>query len=202
MSMPRKSVIAHRDELIKNPTMRRPHVVILGAGASVAACPDGDTNGRELPTMDTLVEIVDLASVLRECGIDHKGQNFEVVYGSLQSDLSRSEVVREIESRVLRYFSNLELPTHPTVYDHLLLSLPGKDAVFTFDWDPFLFDAWGRNRRFALPEIFFLHGNVRIGYCPDHPHEWGSMGIQCSRCGTAFIPSKLLYQHHQQELRD
>jgi len=34
-----------------------PHVFILGAGASVAACPDGDRNGRRLPVMANFVEV-------------------------------------------------------------------------------------------------------------------------------------------------
>jgi len=50
-----------------------------------------------------------------------------------------------------------------------LLSLRKKDAVCTFNWDPFLYDAWIRNRHLDLPEIFFLHGNVRCGHCPTHP---------------------------------
>jgi hypothetical protein len=50
--MDTKSAIATRDELIRNPGMRRPHVVILGSGASRATGPDGDLNGRRLPTME------------------------------------------------------------------------------------------------------------------------------------------------------
>jgi hypothetical protein len=42
---------------------------------------------------------------------------------------------------VREYFAQLELPVEPTIYDALLLSLRDKDAVFTFNWDPFLFQA-------------------------------------------------------------
>jgi hypothetical protein len=38
----------------KSPFAGRPHVVILGAGASVAAFPGGDRYGRLLPVMDNL----------------------------------------------------------------------------------------------------------------------------------------------------
>lgn len=31
--------------------MQKPHVVVLGAGASRATCPDGDKNGRKIPLM-------------------------------------------------------------------------------------------------------------------------------------------------------
>ena len=59
--MDTESLIATRDELIRNPEMHRPHVVFLGAGASVAACPQGDKNGRHLPTMENFVDIIGLA---------------------------------------------------------------------------------------------------------------------------------------------
>ncbi|MFW6223076.1 MAG: hypothetical protein ACOC3T_05645 [Bacteroidota bacterium] len=36
----------------------RPHVVILGAGASAAAFPQGDANGKKLPVMNDLADIV------------------------------------------------------------------------------------------------------------------------------------------------
>jgi hypothetical protein len=188
-----QSPIATRDELIRNPQMQRPHVVILGAGASVAACPDGDKNGRRLPTMENFVKLLKLAPLLAKHRITNACDNFEDLYNSLHSDLSHAGLARKIENAVQNYFSSLELPAHPTVYDHLLLSLRRKDAVFTFNWDSFLFDAWVRNQRFGLPEIFFLHGNVRAAYCPSHPTRWGAQWINCPECRTSFVPTKLLY---------
>ena len=82
--------------------------------------------------------------------------------------------MKEIEKRIDAYFSSLRIPREATKYDFLLLSLREKDAIFTFNWDPFLFDAYKRNAHIAsLPEIFFLHGNVRIGICPNHTKAWG-----------------------------
>jgi hypothetical protein len=190
--MDTESSIATRDELIRNPEMQRPHVVILGAGASVAACPEGDRNGRRLPTMDNFIEILGLRPLLEKYGCDPQG-NFEVQYSSLCSDKSKLSFMRKIETAVQEYFSSLELPDYPTEYDYLLLSLRRKDAVFTFNWDPFLFDAWVRNRRFGLPRIFFLHGNVRAAYCPSHPTKWGAPWAHCPECRTRLAPSKLLY---------
>ena len=37
------------EELIKDIRAGKPHVVILGAGASAAAFPNGDKNGNKLP---------------------------------------------------------------------------------------------------------------------------------------------------------
>jgi hypothetical protein len=184
---------ASRDELIRNPAILRPHVVILGAGASVAACPNGDKNGRRLPTMDNFVETLGLNSLLAKNGIASSNENFETLYSSLHSNPFQSKLRDKIEAEVYRYFSSLELPDHPTIYDHLLLSLRKKDAVFTFNWDPFFFDAWVRNQRFGLPQIFFLHGNVRAANCPSHPKIWGAPWGHCPECRARFVPTKLLY---------
>ena len=42
-----------------------PHVVILGAGASVAAFPKGERNGKQLPLMNDLTRIVGLEPLLK-----------------------------------------------------------------------------------------------------------------------------------------
>ena len=39
--------------------IERPHVVILGAGCSKAAAPQGDANGVNLPVMDDFLEVID-----------------------------------------------------------------------------------------------------------------------------------------------
>lgn len=185
--------IASRDELIRNPTMGLPHVVFLGAGASVASCPSGDVNGRLLPTMDNFVEVVGLADLLSAHKIECGNKNFEDLYSALYGDSSRSALIGEIESRVKEYFSSLKLPGEPTIYDHLLLSLRPKDAIFTFNWDPFLFDAYCRNQNFNLPKIFFLHGNVRVAHCPTHIENWGPLRGVCPTCQAHFSPTSLLY---------
>ena len=41
-----------KSQLIDKPENWGRHIVILGAGASVAAFPHGDVNGKKLPTMD------------------------------------------------------------------------------------------------------------------------------------------------------
>jgi len=44
------------EELIQDTRAGKPRVVILGAGASLAAFPDGDKNGKKLPLMCDFVE--------------------------------------------------------------------------------------------------------------------------------------------------
>ena len=44
------------EDEIKDVKFGRPHVVILGAGASLAAFPNGDANGIRLPLMLDFIE--------------------------------------------------------------------------------------------------------------------------------------------------
>jgi hypothetical protein len=57
------------EELVRNPAVQRPHVVILGAGASVASCPAGDKNGRRLPTMDNFVNLLGFVIYSQKMGL-------------------------------------------------------------------------------------------------------------------------------------
>ncbi len=172
--------------------MRR-HIVILGAGASIAAFPDGDANGKRLPTMDNLIEMLGLEPVLERGGVKNRRRNFEDIYSELYENDPGSPFLKEIEEIVYTYFDSLKLPESPTVYDHLLMSLRPKDIVATFNWDPFLFDAWNRNKdKVPAPEIIHLHGNVRLAYCPEHP-VYGEHGMYCPECDRELIPSRLLY---------
>jgi|LSQX01.2.fsa_nt_gb hypothetical protein len=173
-----------------------PHVVILGAGASLAAFSNGDRNGRRLPLMKNIVEVIGLQDEVS--GIYHDLHNdFEALYSRLYSDDPKAEVARKIEQRIEDYFSKLELPKHATLYDFLLLSLREKDAVFTFNWDPFLFDAYKRLKDVApLPAIYHLHGNVRVGVCGNCGRS-GERGQPCSACGNTLNPTRLLYPVEQ-----
>ena len=149
-------MLMKKSQLITRPSKRRPHVVILGAGASVAAFPSGDANGKKLPTMDNFVEILDLEPILKRSGIEYENCNFEDIYSRLYESDSKSPLLKEVEEIVYNYFSSLQLPDIPTLYDHILLSLRPKDIVATFNWDPFLFDAWNRNKDSVLFLILFI----------------------------------------------
>lgn len=119
-----------------------PHVVILGAGASLAACPKGDRNGRRLPLMANLIETLALGERLRQAGVNfHDTSNFEEIYQRISLDSTNDALRLEIEQRLQNYFSALDIPDEITVYDELLLSLRGKDLVASFNWDPLLLQA-------------------------------------------------------------
>ena len=173
--------------------MGRPHVVILGAGASLAACPHGDQQGRPLPLMANFIELLDLAPLLDKGGLPYAGRNFEDVYSELFARDQYLAVREELETAIYQYFSSLQLPDTPTLYDHLVLSLRDKDVIATFNWDPFLVQAFRRNCKHGkLPRLLFLHGNVRIGYC-ERDNVLGLKGNPCSKCGNLLAASRLLY---------
>ncbi len=168
----------------------RPHVVILGAGASLASFPNGDKNGKKLPLMNDLIEVANLNEVL---GNEYLGQNIEEVFTTLSQDKSKIEILQEVEKRIFNYFEDFELPDKPTIYDHLVLSLRGKDLIASFNWDPFLFKAAQRNCHVGeMPKIVFLHGNVAIGYCTTCP-RFGEKNSVCSMCRKHYVDSDLLY---------
>ena len=174
--------------------MERPHVVLLGAGASRAAFPNGDANGRRLPLMIDFADIVPVGRTLERAGIEYVSRNFEDVYFELSADERFATLRAELETVIFDYFAALELPAHPTLYDHLVLSLQPKDIIATFNWDPFLLQAVRRNLHVIKkpPAVLFLHGNVLAGYCAtDGVH--GVAGYSCRKCGESFQSVPLLY---------
>lgn len=186
---------------MKQVEVSRPHVVILGAGASLAVLPNGDCTGRKLPLMDNLVAELGLETLVARSGMDFGSNNFEAIYSKLFEDDIQIALREQIESLVYGYFSALQLPNHPTIYDHLLLSLREKDVVATFNWDPLLIQAYRRNGLkggFKLPRLLFLHGNVAVGHC-EQDHVVGTVGTACSRCGQPFSPTRLLYPIAQKD---
>jgi hypothetical protein len=167
-----------------------PHVVILGAGASVAACPQGDASGKKLPVMKNFLDVIDLGDIP---DIEHR-DDFEAVYSKLVGNPQHAERCKTIEGAIYDYFATLRLPPTPTIYDYLILSLRPKDVIATFNWDPFLLQALRRCYRQGdrAPTLLFLHGNVLVGFCSEHKCV-GATDATCSVCKKPFTPSRLLY---------
>ena len=179
--------------LKQNPRNCKPHVVILGAGASIQAFPNGDRNGLRLPVMDNLLNVIEISNEISNIDLS---ENFEKIYSKLFSNQDSKTNLKIIEDKIHNYFSKMRLPECPTLYDHLLLSLRNNDLVVTFNWDPLLFDAWERlTYRISseyLPSIAFLHGNVRLGYCLKDK-IFGRNGRFCSECDVELQPTPLLF---------
>lgn len=172
-----------------------PHVVLLGAGASIAAYLDWGKKGARLPSMQDLLDVLSLRVVIKDAGYSTTNLNFEAFYDELCSSGANESLKAIIESRVYEFFGSLALPNEPTIYDHLILSLRKKDIIATFNWDPFLVEAYMRNEVVTekhRPRIAFLHGNVKIGTCYSC-NVAGVNGRRCPRCKEVLAPSKLLY---------
>ena len=178
---------------IKSNINHAPHVVILGAGSSLAAFPDGDGNGFQLPLMDNLIKVVGLGQILEKYSIDADIADFEEFYDELITKTKNQDLLQEIERTIRNYFCQLELVDKATLYDYLLLSLREKDLIATFNWDPFLAKAYQRNVVIRkLPKIVFLHGNVEIGVCETHK-RMGFASEMCPECNSQLRPSRLLF---------
>ncbi len=184
-------------EQINNISCQRPHLVILGAGATRATLPNGDKNGKTLPLMNDLIEILDLSKLITDC-TSEVPNNFEVFYSSIHKE--KSDLSKQIERKIYEYFSSVQIPDKPTIYDYLIFCLREKDVIATFNWDPILDQALERSatyfknkcREFRLPQILHLHGNVSIGYCIDCQTK-GSIMTLCHKCNKPRRKSQLLY---------
>lgn len=179
--------------LMKN----RPHVVILGAGASCAAIPNGDKFGKKISAMSGFIEKLGLSDILSEVEIITKSDNLEDIYMELdersKTDDKYSQVKDKLEKKIRAYMLDFKLPDNPTIYDYLVMGLTSKDLIATFNWDPFLVQAIGRTLRYTdnVPQVAFLHGNVAVGYCKED-NIMGNVGQLC-RCGKLLEPMKLLF---------
>ncbi len=171
----------------------RSHVVILGAGASRACCPNGDANGKQLPVFADLAAHLDLTEGLLEAGLPV--DNFEDAYSQAAQNPSYRQLAMDMEAAVQSYFGDLRLPAGPTIYDYLLRSLRPQDIVATFNWDPLLEQALQRfpaKHQEELPCHAYLHGSVALNQCNSCARLF-SWTDTCPRCGEASSPQPLLY---------
>lgn len=185
---------ATREDEVQGPRRTRPHVVLLGAGASKAALPNGDRNGRDLPLLRNIAVDLDLQAQFPADLRELAATDFEAAFSRLYD---RDALLTEpMEATIAGYFRELRLPDEANLYDALLLSLRRKDAIFTFNWDPLLFISRVRlNQRGlneSLPSITYLHGNVIAAYCKKDDVFGYTNGI-CSKCGQPFTPTRLLF---------
>jgi hypothetical protein len=101
--------------------MERPHVVLLGAGASRAALPEGDRRGRPVPLLRDVADDLGLAQHFPEELRELAASNFEAAYSQLHDRAPTR--CGPIDDAVRAHFAQLELPDEPNLYDVLTLSL-------------------------------------------------------------------------------
>ena len=181
-----------KEDLVNSVKSDTPHVVILGAGASRAACPKGDKYGNKLPVMNDLVSCLDLTVKLKKWDIN-PDQNFEDIFSCLY-EKEEVKKTKELENIIHSYFNKLRLPDKPTIYDHLVLSLRDNDLIASFNWDPLLLHAYHRNsdKGVTLPRLAFLHGNVMMGFC-EKDRRMNYLEYKCEICKKKLKSVKLLY---------
>ena len=178
---------------VKRHRLYDPHVVIIGAGASKAACPI-DKNGKAVPVLRNVHEVLGLKNTIEMYGFSKEElADFEVLFSNIYGKPQYEELQRELESAVRDYFQSLCITDGPTLYDYLILSLTEKDAIISFNWDPFLIQAYRRNIDVGnLPQLFFPHGNTGVGLCYDC-HIKGYAKCLCPKCFSPLTDMKLLY---------
>ncbi|MEG1726111.1 MAG: hypothetical protein RR313_12025 [Anaerovoracaceae bacterium] len=175
----------------------RPHVVILGAGASCAAIPNGDKFGKKISAMSGFIDKLGLSNIISKVKINTTSDNLEDIYMEIdersENEPKCKEVKIELEEIIREYMKNYQLPDDPTIYDFLVMSLTSKDLIATFNWDPFLVQALGRAMHYTknIPQVAFLHGNVAVGFC-EKDNIVGNVGMPCN-CGELLAPMKLLF---------
>jgi len=173
----------------------RPHLFILGAGATKATIPNGDKYGRQSPVMENFMHEIGIVGLLDGVKLKTKSRNIEAIYSELASKPEYAGVVRKIEEGIVAHYRQMRIPDTPTLYDYLILSLRKKDCIATFNWDPLLIQAYNRVNKITkdLPEMLFLHSSVAVGICEDCCHYEPYRNIRCSICGKPLSSPKLLY---------
>ena len=157
------------DIAFANTFAQRPHLVIIGAGATMDAIPNGDKNGKRSSVMAGFIETLGFTDIIKDANLCIESDNLEDVYSALAGRESYNDIRFNLENAIFNYFDSLELPDSITKYDLLIASLTKKDCIASFNWDGLLVDAYLRMMKITdnLPEIIFLHGNVKVGYCAD-----------------------------------
>ena len=153
------------EENYKRYVLGRPHIVILGAGATMAAIPNGDKNGKRCSVMKGFIKNIGLNDLLSNIDIKTNSDNLEEIFSELKSRPECNDIVAELENRIISNFAEFVIPDEPTIYDYLLLSLRSKDYIFSFNWDDLIIQAYQRVCKIThdLPQLVFLHGNIGVG---------------------------------------
>lgn len=147
------------------------HLVILGAGSTIATIPNGDKNGEFGYTLANLLNDKCFTSFVKKA--QAKGFLTSDVE-DLCNQLCKEDkpLYDEFETLVRKKYASLELPEEFTILDRLVLSLTPNDAIVSFNWDDLLIQAYQRMSEFVpekmLPILAFPHGNAQAVYNNKH----------------------------------
>lgn len=188
-----KSIVPYRLPDYEGKRLKDPHVVIVGAGASIAAC-NKDKNGRAVPLLKNIHEVLGLTDELKKYNFSEEQMaDFEKLFSDIYGKKQYKALQKKLEYKICEYFGKLVIPDEPTLYDYLILSLTEKDAIISFNWDPFLMQAYRRNMNVGnLPELIFPHGNSGVGIC-NKCRVKGYANCICPHCYGDLEQMPLLY---------
>lgn len=183
------------EQMYKKYILGRPHVVILGAGATIAAIPKGDKFGKRCSVMNNFIENLGLRDLFNKVELKTSSQNLEDIYSELYTRPECANLRIELEQRIINSFSEFVIPDEPTTYDYLLLSLRSKDFIFSFNWDDLIIQAYQRAYRISndLPQLVFLHGNINLGMCQSCGAIESLQNRTCRKCGGELNRPKILF---------
>lgn len=147
------------------------HLVILGAGSTIATIPKGDKNGEFSYTLDNLLNDKCFASFVEKVqALDYQIDDVEALCNQLYKE--NRPLYDEFESLVRKKYASLELPDGFTILDKLVLSLTPNDAIISFNWDDLVIQVYQRMSEYVpeemLPILAFPHGNAQAVYDNKH----------------------------------
>lgn len=173
----------------------RPHLFILGAGATVAAIGGYDKKGKACPVMEDFIKKIGAYYIIEGVKLKTKSKNLEDIYSELNERTDCLDVCKQLELYIVEYMKSLMIHDTPTVYDYLIFSLTSNDCIATFNWDPFLLQAYNRVNKIThdLPELLFLHGNVGVGLCENCKRYTQLQNTYCPKCHARLSMPPLLY---------
>lgn len=176
--------------------LKRPHICILGAGATMAAIPNGDYYGNKSSVMNNFIGNLGLKDIIQKATLETTSNNFEDIYSEMDSRSDCIVLKQILENKILNYFRNLRIPNNPTIYDYIIASLRRKDYIFSFNWDPLIIQAYRRVSALTedLPLLVFLHGNVGMKICSNCESIQSVENSHCCVCNsTDFDEPKILF---------
>ena len=84
-------------------------------------------NGKEVPLLKDIHKILGLTSELKKYNFsDEQMENFEKLFSDINGKSEYRDLQEKLEYEVCDYFSKLQIPDEPTLYDYLILSLTCK----------------------------------------------------------------------------
>ncbi len=83
--------------------MEKPHVLLFGAGASKAALPSGDKNGKSVPILRELTTELNIFKYFPDDLVELSKTDFESAYSQL-FNRGKSKSLDEVDNIVSNYF--------------------------------------------------------------------------------------------------